>query len=250
MRGAEGPLRRARRSTRGQEQRGPDPAAASPRRTPRIYYPWIRVLDPRTSDTRLVPPRRPRGWASTRAPTSSAACTRRRPTRSSAASSAATSRQPQAARVPRQQAAARHPQPARRQRHPRLPRRPPRHPRLGRAHDVDRPAVEVRQRAPAVHLPRGVDRRGHQWVVFEPNDEPTWDASGAAITNFLDERLAQRRADGHHAGGGLLRALRPHDDDPGRHRQRPADLPHRRRAGQAGRVRDLPHQPEDRRRET
>ena len=50
-------------------------------------------------------------------------------------------------------------QSARRQRHPQLPR--PRHPRLGRAHaDVER-AVEVRQRAAAVHLPRALDLRGH-----------------------------------------------------------------------------------------
>ena len=48
---------------------------------------------------------------------------------------------------------------ARRERHPQLPR--PRHPRLGRAHaDVER-AVEVRERAAAVHLPRALDLRGH-----------------------------------------------------------------------------------------
>ena len=50
-------------------------------------------------------------------------------------------------------------QPARRERDPRLPR--PRHPRVGRAHALDRPAVEVRQRAAAVHLPRGLDLPGH-----------------------------------------------------------------------------------------
>ena len=88
---------------------------------------------------------------------------------------------------------------------------------------------------------------GTQWVVFEPNDEPTWARVRRSITNFLHQRLAQRRADGRDAGGGVLRALRPHHDDPGRHRQRPADLPHRRGAGEAGRVRHLPHQPEDRR---
>ena len=48
---------------------------------------------------------------------------------------------------------------------------------------------------------------------------------------------------GHQARGGVLRALRPHHDDPGRHRQRPAGLPDRRRTAVPGRVRDLPHRP-------
>ena len=38
---------------------------------------------------------------------------------------------------------------------------------------------------------------GVQWVVFEPNSEPTWDRVRRSISNFLDERVAQRRADGH-----------------------------------------------------
>ncbi len=39
--------------------------------------------------------------------------------------------------------------------------RGPRQPGVGRAHDALRPGVEVRQRAPAVHLPRALDRQGH-----------------------------------------------------------------------------------------
>ena len=70
-------------------------------------------------------------------------------------------------------------------------------------------------------------------------------ACAPAITNFLTTDLAQRRAAGHDAGGGVLRQVRPHDHDPGRHRQRPPHLRHRHRSGEAGRVRDLPHPAED-----
>src|SRR5262249_16470721 len=46
--------------------------------------------------------------------------------------------------------------------------------------------------------------------------------------------------------GGVLRQVRPHDDDPGRHRQRPADHPGGRCAGEARRVRDRPDRALDR----
>jgi hypothetical protein len=55
--------------------------------------------------------------------------------------------------------------------------------------------------------------------------------------------VALRGAAGGHSRGGVLRALRPHHDDPERPRQRPAHLPDRRRADQARRVRHLPHRP-------
>ena len=95
-----------------------------------------------------------------------------------------------------------------------------------------------------IFIEQSIDR-GTQWVVFEPNYEPTWIADPHVDHQLPAHRLAQRRADGHDAGRGVLRQVRPHDDDAGRLRQRPADLPHRRRAGQAGRVRHLPHLAED-----
>ena len=80
-----------------------------------------------------------------------------------------------------------------------------------------------------------------QWAVFEPNDEPLWARRARrTIEDFLFSAVARRRPARHEAGRGVLRALRPHDDDPERPRQRPARLPHRRRRRQARRVRDLP----------
>ena len=89
--------------------------------------------------------------ASTRAPTPSAACSRRRPTRSCAACSISNTTSTTSTQDVAESAG--------RQRHPPVSRA--RHPRLGRAHaDLER-AVEVRQRAAAVHLPRALDLRGH-----------------------------------------------------------------------------------------
>ena len=55
--------------------------------------------------------------------------------------------------------------------------------------------------------------RGTQWVVFEPNDEPTWIAGPHVDHQLPAHRLAQRRADGRDAGRGVLRQVRSHDDD-------------------------------------
>ena len=98
-----------------------------------------------------------------------------------------------------------------------------------------------------IFVEKSIDR-GTQWVVFEPNDEPTVGARArAASSDFLTRLWMRRHAAGRDAGGSVLREVRPHDDDPGRHRQRPADLSDRHRAGEAGRVRHLPHRPVDRR---
>ena len=169
--------------------------------------------------------------ASTPAATSSAACTRRRPTRSSAASSARSERRIAAARADTQQGASRTCSTPRASTSP-LFRRRPRHPRLGRAHDELRPGVEVRQRAPAASSTSSTrSTSGTQWAVFEPNDEPLWahvrrdDRRTSCCTVWRNGALAGRRR-----RGGVLRQVRPHDDDPERPRQRPADLPDRRRA--------------------
>ena len=57
---------------------------------------------------------------------------------------------------------------------------------------------------------------GVQWVVFEPNSEPTWDRVRAQHLQLPDERLEERRTDGNSARGGVLRPLRPHDHDASR----------------------------------
>ena len=112
------------------------------------------------------------------------------------------------------------------------------------------PGVEVRQRAAALHLPRALDRQGHavggvraEQRARSGRNIRQHDRGLPAASQWRDGALL-----GDEAGGGVLRPLRPHDDDPERPRQRPADLPDRRRADQAGRVRDLPHRPVDRRR--
>ena len=65
---------------------------------------------------------------------------------------------------------------------------------------------------------------GTQWVVFEPNDEPLWARVRQTVTRFLTSPVADRRAAGRDRRRGVLRRLRPLDDDAGRHRQRPPDL--------------------------
>ena len=84
---------------------------------------------------------------------------------------------------------------------------------------------------------------GTQWVVFEPNDQALWAKIRRTIAAFLVNGVAQGRAVRLHPGRGVLRQVRRRDQ-PGRgHRRRPGGLRDRRRAGQAGRVRDLPARP-------
>ena len=160
--------------------------------------------------------------ASTRAATSSAACTRRRPTRSCCGS-------------PRfetniNNGAAGRAQPRGHQRPALL--RGPRQPRLGRAHD------ELATRSGSTSTCAGSSStsstrstRRTQWAVFEPNNERLWAQHPAApIEDFLLVQWQNGALLGDQAGGGVLRALRPHDDDPERPRQRAAHLPDRRRA--------------------
>ena len=98
-----------------------------------------------------------------------------------------------------------------------------------------------------IYLEHSIDK-STQWAVFEPNNERLWATIRQTIADFLLVHLADRRADGHQARGGVLRPLRPHHDDAERPRQRPADLPDRRRADVPGRVRHLPDRPVDGRR--
>jgi phage tail sheath protein FI len=73
------------------------------------------------------------------------------------------------------------------------------------------PCLALHQRAPAVPVGRGVDRRRDPWVVFEPNDEPL-SARMRQSSDFL-LTVCRRGARGRHYGRGILRHMRPHHDD-------------------------------------
>ena len=93
------------------------------------------------------------------------------------------------------------------------------YPGLGRAHRSLRPGVEVRQRAALLRfLERSIDK-GTQWAVFEPNGRRCGQRP-PTIEDFLFNEW-KSGACWAQARGGVLRALRPHDDDPERPRQRP-----------------------------
>ena len=90
---------------------------------------------------------------------------------------------------------------------------------------------------------------GTQWAVFEPNDERLWSSLRISATNFLNRTWRQGALFGATPVAGVLRQVRRRDQPAGRDRGRPGrdrdrDLPR-----EAGRVRDLPHQPVRRRRE-
>ena len=80
-----------------------------------------------------------------------------------------------------------------------------------------------------IFLEHSIDK-STQWAVFEPNNERLWANIRQTIEDFLLDQWQDGRADGLQAGGGVLRPLRPNDDDPERPRQRPAHLPDRGRA--------------------
>ena len=114
----------------------------------------------------------------------------------------------------------------------------------GRVHH-QRSGLEVRQRAPAADLHRGVDRPRPAVGRVRAERGAAVGARAPLDHQLPHAGLAQRRARGHEGRRGVLRQVRPHDDDADRHRQRTADLRRRRRAGEAGRVRDRPHRPVD-----
>ena len=149
----------------------------------------------------------------------------------------------------RQQGGAGDPQslPAEHQRHPRFPPEQPFGIRVwgGRVitSDPDWKYVNVRR---LLDLHREVDRRRPAVGGLRAECRSAVGARAAHDLELPHRRLAQRRTRGRHARGGVLRQLRPHDDDAGRHRQRTADRGHRRRAGEAGRVRHHPHRAVDR----
>ena len=84
---------------------------------------------------------------------------------------------------------------------------------------------------------------GTQWAVFEPNDERLWIRLRISVVELPHPHVARRRAVRRDARRGVLRQVRRRDQPARRHRRRPGRDRDRHLAGQAGRVRDLPHQP-------
>ena len=119
--------------------------------TPRFYYPWIVISDPQTGARKLVPPGGHVLGIYARTDTE------RGVFKAPANEIVRGALDLEYRHQRRRRRTMLNPQ--RRQRHPPLPRA--RHPRLGRAHAVVERAVEIRQRPPAVHLPRALDLRRH-----------------------------------------------------------------------------------------
>ena len=124
--------------------------------------------------------------------------------------------------------------------------RGPRHAAVGRAHRSARDPEwkYVNLRRYFAYLERSIDK-GTQWAVFEPNGERALGQRAPHGRGLPAQRVAERRAARRQAREGVLRQVRPLDDDAERSRQRPAGLPGRRRAAAARRVRHLPHRPVD-----
>ncbi len=125
--------------------------------------------------------RRDTSSASTPAPTSSAACTRRRPTRSCAAIA-----RPRSASLNKGEQDILNPYPVNINVIRDFRSGQPRHPRLRRRasspSDSDWKYVNVRRLL--IFIEASIDR-GLQWVVFEPNAEPLWARVRRSISNFL-----------------------------------------------------------------
>ena len=164
-----------------------------------LYHPWL--LDPRPVSRSTPadaaglpdPARRATCSASTRAPTSSAACTRRRRTRWCAASSGCS------ALLNKEQHDILNPYPVNinviRDFRPNN-----RGIRVygGRVITSDSDWKYVNVRRLLIFIEASIDR-GLQWVVFEPNAEPLWARVRRSISELPHAGLAQRRARGHEA---------------------------------------------------
>ena len=122
-----------------------------------LYHPWIEILDPTQRPAQGAPPRRlllpPSGFVAGIYARSDI----ERGVHKAPANEVV--RGLTQVRDQHQQGAPGRAQPRGHQRAALL--RGPRQPRLGRAHDELGPRVEVRQRPPALHLPRALDRQGH-----------------------------------------------------------------------------------------
>ena len=145
-------------------------------------------------------------------------------------------------RAQHHQGRARPAQPRRHQLHPRLPG--PRHPRLGRAHALERPGLALPQRAPALQLRRGVDPRGHPvGRLRAERHRALGHASSAPSTRSCAASGATARCSARRRSEAFYVKCDEETNPPEVGRRRPARRRDRHRAGEAGRVRHLPHRP-------
>ena len=86
---------------------------------------------------------------------------------------------------------------------------------------------------------------GTQWVVFEPNNEQLWALVRQSISAFLTTVWQTGALAGTTPDQAFFVQLRPHHDEPGRPRQRAADLHHRPRSRVPRGIRHLPLRAED-----
>ena len=154
LRAAAVPLRRRSTADKGQNNAA-RPRSAQHRSPTRsyaaFYYPWIVTSDPQTGARKLVPPgghvlgvyaRTDYGARRVQGAGQRDRCAARSSSSTTSTTARRTMLNPRGVNAIRQ-----------------FPG--PRHPRLGRAHAHLERAVEVRQRAAAVHLPRALDLRRH-----------------------------------------------------------------------------------------
>jgi hypothetical protein len=204
-----------------------------------IYHPWIEIFDPLQRPAQGVPPPRillpPSGFV-----TGIYA-------RSDVQRGVERGRErPHAVRDQHQPAAPGRPEPGGHQRAALF--RGTRQPCVGGPHDDVRSGVDLRQRAPPLHLPRALDRQVDAVGGVRAEQRTALGEHPLHDRGLPPPAVEERRPHGNEAGGGLLRPLRPDDDDAERLGQRAPRLPHRRVAAPASGVRHFPHRPENRRR--
>ena len=203
-----------------------------------LYYPWLEVMDPITKRPLLVPPSGHVAgvWARTdgtrgvhKAPANEVTMG------------------VNGARLPGHGRGAGRTEPARDQLHPGLPR--PRHPHLGRPHDVERSRVALHQRPAPVQLHLGVDHGRDAVGRVRAQRRAPLELAADLGHELPEPHVAAGRALRRHSVAGVLREVRRRDQPAGRDRGRPGRDRDRDLSREAGRVRHLPHQPVRRRRE-
>ncbi len=107
----------------------------------------------------------------------------------------------------------------------------------------ERPRMEVPERSPALQLPRGLDPRRHAVGRLRAERHGPVGAGQADDQLLPGARLARRRPLRLDAAGGLLCQVRRGNQPRRRDRCGKADSRDRHRAGEARRVRRLPHRP-------
>ena len=114
------------------------------------------------------------------------------------------------------------------------------HPRLGSPHPLERPGVAVHQRAAPLQLPREVHSPGDAVRGVRAERSSPVGQAQPHDHGLPDGRVARWRPLRSRARTGVLRTVRRRDEPGGLHRLRAGRLQDRGRAGQAGGVRHLP----------